>query len=331
MSFEKAQRLIEVATFVASHRMGVTIDDVRGRYGSSKRTAQRLLHTLELQFPDAESGFDEDGRKRWKLPTGALRDLLTLSSDELAALDLSIETLKRNAQGVEAAQLEALREKIIALVPRNKLSRIETDHEALLEAQGLAARPGPSARLAPDIASTISIALKTSERLRIVYLSRGAAKANSRVVEPYGVLIGTRRYLVAKAKSDPDGPMRHYVAENIQSAQLTGEFFERDRNFKIDLHAQKAFGVFQNEAEIDDVVWKFTPEVADHARCFVFHPAQVLEDQPDGSLIVRFRASGHLEMCWHLYMWGNKVEVIAPKALRQMVHRYRRSDFAALP
>jgi predicted DNA-binding transcriptional regulator YafY len=331
MSFEKAQRLIEVATFVASHRMGVTIDDVRGRYGSSKRTAQRLLHTLELQFPDAECGFDEDGRKRWKLRTGALRDLLTLSSDELAALDLSIETLKRNAQGVEAAQLEALREKIIALVPPNKLSRIETDHEALLEAQGLAARPGPSARLASDIASTISVALKASERLRIVYLSRGAASANSRVVEPYGVLIGTRRYLVAKPKSDPSGPMRHYVAESIQSAQLTGEFFERDRNFKIDLHAQKAFGVFQNEAEIDDVIWKFNPEAADHARCFVFHPAQVLEDHPDGSLIVRFRASGHLEMCWHLYMWGDKVEVLAPKSLRKMVHRYRRADFPALP
>jgi predicted DNA-binding transcriptional regulator YafY len=331
MSFEKAQRLIEVATFVASHRTGVTVDDVRGRYRSSKRTAQRLLHTLELQFPDAECGFDEDGRKRWKLRTGALRDLLTLSSDELAALDLSIETLKRNAQGVEAAQLESLREKIIALVPPNKLSRIETDHEALLEAQGLAARPGPSARLASDIASTISVALKASQRLRIVYLSRGAASANSRVVEPYGVLIGTRRYLVAKPKSDPSGPMRHYVAESIQSAQLTGEFFERDRNFKIDLHAQKAFGVFQNEAEIDDVIWKFNPEAADHARCFVFHPAQVLEDHPDGSLIVRFRASGHLEMCWHLYMWGDKVEVLAPKSLRKLVHRYRRADFPALP
>jgi predicted DNA-binding transcriptional regulator YafY len=331
MSFEKAQRLIEVATFVAARRMGVTVGDVERRYRTSKRTAQRLLHTLELQFPDAESGFDEDGRKRWKLPTGALRDLLTLSSDELAALDLSIETLKRNAQGVEAAQLEALREKIIALVPRNKLSCIETDHEALLEAQGLAARPGPSARLAPDIASTISVALKASERLRIVYLSRGAARPTSRMVEPYGVLIGTRRYLVAKVKSDPDGPMRHYVAENIQSAQLTGEFFERDRSFKIDVHAQRAFGVFQNEAEIDDVVWKFNPEAADHARRFVFHPAQVLEDQPDGSLIVRFRAAGNLEMCWHLYTWGNKVEVIAPKALRKMVHRYRRTDFAALP
>src|SRR5271156_584548 len=27
--------------------------------------------------------------------------------------------------------------------------------------------------------------------------------------------------------SDPDGPVRHYVAENVRSAQLTGEYFER--------------------------------------------------------------------------------------------------------
>lgn len=331
MSFQKAQQLIEVATFVAARRSGVTVDDVRRKYGVSKRTAQRLLHTLELQFPDTECGFDEDGRKRWKLRTGALRDLLTLSSDELAALDLSIETLKRNAQGLEAGHLEALREKIIALVPRDRISRIETDHEALLEAQGLAARPGPSARLTTEIASAISMALKASERLKIVYLSRGASRATSRVVEPYGVLIGTRRYLVAKAKSDPDGPLRHYVAENIRSAQLTGEYFERDRDFKIDIHAQKSFGVFQNDSEIDDVVWKFKRDAADHARSFVFHPTQVLEDQPDGSLIVRFRASGHLEMCWHLYTWGDNVEVLAPVALKKMVNPYRRTDFAAFP
>ncbi|WP_442896061.1 hypothetical protein [Bradyrhizobium sp. AZCC 2289] len=46
---------------------------------------------------------------------------------------------------------------------------------------------------------------------------------------------------------------------------------------------------------------------------------------------MRFRAAGHLEMCWHLYTWGDQVEVLAPKALRKMVHPYRRSDFAALP
>jgi predicted DNA-binding transcriptional regulator YafY len=331
MSFEKAQQLLELATFVAARRLGVTLDDVGERFGISRRTAQRIMHALEAQFPDTESGFDEEGYKRWRLQTGALRDLLTLTSDELAALDLSIETLERNAQGIEATELRRLREKVLALVPRSKIARLETDHEALLEAQGLAARPGPSARIAPQIALTISTALKSSERLKIVYHSRGSANPTARVVEPYGVLIGIRRYLVARPKGDTNGPLRYYVAEKIQSAELTGESFAREPGFKIDQHAQKAFGAFQNDSEFGEVVWKFKPGVASHARAFLFHPTQVLEDLPDGSLLVRFKASGHLEMCWHLYMWGDQVEVLAPEALRRMVEPYQRSDFLALP
>jgi predicted DNA-binding transcriptional regulator YafY len=95
------------------------------------------MHALEAQFPDTESAFGKDGHKRWRLQTGALRDLLTLTPDELAALDLSIKLLERNAQGVGATELRRLREKILALVPRSKIPRVETDHEALLEAQCL--------------------------------------------------------------------------------------------------------------------------------------------------------------------------------------------------
>ena len=53
------------------------------------------------------------------------------------------------------------------------------------------------------------------------------------VVEPYGVLIGIRRYLVARPKADTKGPLRYYVAERIHSAELTGESFVRDPGFDI--------------------------------------------------------------------------------------------------
>ncbi len=173
MSFEKAQQLIDLATYVAARRMGVTTDDVIDRLGVSKRTAQRILHTLELRFPDTETHFDDEGRKRWRLDTAALRDLLTLTPDELAALDMSIGTLERNAQGVEADMLRSLREKIVALVPRNRIARLETDHDALLEAQGLAARPGPVSRLAPQIAGP-------ADQSHRVASSTGARRASRR-------------------------------------------------------------------------------------------------------------------------------------------------------
>lgn len=46
---------------------------------------------------------------------------------------------------------------------------------------------------------------------------------------------------------------------------------------------------------------------------------------------VRFKASGWLEMAWHLYQWGDQVEVLSPPELAALVEKHRRSDFAALP
>ena len=42
--------------------MGVTLDDVVERISISRRTAQRILHALEAQFPETESAFDDEGR-----------------------------------------------------------------------------------------------------------------------------------------------------------------------------------------------------------------------------------------------------------------------------
>src|SRR4051812_11592582 len=106
------------------------------------------------------------------------------------------------------------------MVPRHRIARIESDHEALLEAQGLLARPGPVAG----------------------YKSRGKDQATERVIEPYGILIGIRRYLIARSTSDPNRPLRHYVAEKVDSAELTGELFERDPEFNIDQYARRGFG-----------------------------------------------------------------------------------------
>ena len=116
MSFWKAEQLLALATLVAARHAGVTLDDVIDRFSVSKRTAQRMLRALEAQFPDTAVATDGEGRKRWRLPSAPLRDLMTLSAEELAALDLAVETLKRSGLAVEADDLLGLREKVMALV-----------------------------------------------------------------------------------------------------------------------------------------------------------------------------------------------------------------------
>ena len=240
--------------------------------------------------------------------------------------------MKRAGLSVEADDLLNLREKILALVPRSKAARIETDHEALLEAQGLAARPGPRQRIDRKIIVAIAEAIKACRMLEVEYRSRDETAPRRRRLAPYGLLTGLRRYLVARPDDDP---VRHPC---VSTWWRTSARPRSPRSlscatlaFDLQAFADRAFGVFQNEDEFGEVVWRFTPKAAAHARGFEFHPGQVFEEEPDGSLIVRFSAAGHLEMSWHLYVWGDQVDVLAPERLRQMIKGHRRADFPSLP
>ena len=331
MSFSKAEQLMELAAMVAGHRIGVTLDDVIERFGCSYRTAQRMIGALEGSFPDVVSYSDQDSRKRWRLEGGHFRDLMNLTSDELAAVDLATDQFKQAGMEFEARELARLKDKILALVPRQTKVRIETDHEALLESRGFIARPGPRPKAHEHILNAVTKAIKSCCLLEILYSSHREQAPRVRKIAVYGLLYGSRHYLVGKQMGNDPDRMRTYRLDNILSAEVTDIACTIPENFDLQKFAKRSFGVYQNDAEYGDIVWKFSPESAQNAKSYLFHPDQSIEETPDGSIVVRFKASGLLEMCWHLYSWGDHVEVIQPDILRRMVQGHRRSDFPAMP
>jgi predicted DNA-binding transcriptional regulator YafY len=105
----------------------------------------------------------------------------------------------------------------------------------------------------------------------------------------------------------------------------------RDMDFDLNAYASQSFGSFHSEAEFGLIVWRFNQAAAATAREFLFHPDQIVTDQADGGLIVTFRASGWVEMAWHLYQWGDMVEVLEPPKLRALVGERQHFAFVVLP
>jgi predicted DNA-binding transcriptional regulator YafY len=68
-----------------------------------------------------------------------------------------------------------------------------------------------------------------------------------------------------------------------------------------------------------DVVLRFTPEAVEDGARWLFHLSQTVTHEADGSLTVRFRAGGMLEMCWRLFSWGAAATVVAPDSLRKFM------------
>lgn len=331
MSFAKAQDLLRLA-MMATGRRGVSLAEIEAEFGCVHRTAQRMTEALTTAFPQTICTRDEERRARWTVPARAIAPLLTPSAEELAALTTAISELDDAAMTAEARALRSLEARVRALIPAGQGARLEVDEEALLMALRHAARPGPRPAADPAVDAAIYEALKGPLLLRILYRKRAEDEPSERIVEPHGLLLGVRRYLVARDQAKGEGaPLQHYRVEEISEAQVQNESFVLDPDFNIRLHAQRGFGSYERQAEHGEVVWRFSPKAAAQARRYVFHPTQQVEDEADGSLIVRFTASGYLEMCWHLYTWGDKVEVLEPEALRAMVHNHRRSDFPSLP
>ncbi|MBT5818616.1 MAG: WYL domain-containing protein [Proteobacteria bacterium] len=321
MRYEKADNLLILALEMQAARSGWSLQDIQERFGVGRRTAMRMRDAIMRIFPQADEVIVDGRTKRWRIPAGTLNKLVDFSADELADLETAVRILQRDNMEDQARSLENLLAKLKAGMKPEVSRRVEPDLEALLEAENLAMRPGPRPRNRTFVLEQLRSAIKGCQVVTIKYKTRSTGKVSQRKVQPYGFLYGHRHYLVAYNLRKAEEGTRVFSLPNIHKVEVTDEYFERDEEFDLDTFARASFGVFHDEPV--DVVWKFSPRAAADARDFIFHPDQTLEPQSDGSLIVKFRAGGQLEMCWHLYAWGEDVEVIAPETLALMCLGHR--------
>lgn len=327
MSFAKARDLLRLAQMAASRRGGVSLADICDTFDVSHRTAQRMTEALEATFANVTTSDGDDRRRRWNMQAPVPDQLQPRQETAIEALEIATRAARDEGRLRHARALEELRDGLLSrLAPRDAL-RSEADAEAVLTSLGHVTRPGPTVALNPAITEAVIEALRGPFRLRVTY---GTPDAAPREIEPHGLLLGHRSYLVARQTSRDD-TLRNFRMDRLHAAQVLDETFPLTPGFNLDAYAAQAFGVYQDPAQYGEVVWRFAPEAAERAAEFRFHPTQTAEREEDGSLVVRFHAAGWLEMAWHLYQWGDRVEVLAPEGLRALVAGHQRSDFDALP
>lgn len=330
MAFGKSLDLMRLAEMAAARHKGVSLVEITQEFGVNLRTAQRMIRGLEAAFPSIEFSTDQDRRRWWKLDDTKFLRMQGIRDSELTALDMSIRRAQREGATNDVSALISLRDRLLAAMPTSHARRAEVDAGAMLEAQGYACRPGPRVKVEPKVLGAIAVAIKAPFSLTIAYQGATKNAPVDRMVEPYGVLLGIRHYLIARDLGNGRA-FRRFRMDRITSAKITGQSFARAPDFDLDAYAALSFGSYHSDVEYQPVIWRFAPSAAAAAREFEFHPNQVVTDEPDGALRVTFTASGWVEMAWHLYQWGDKVEVIAPPELRELVNGHQRGDVGVLP
>jgi predicted DNA-binding transcriptional regulator YafY len=311
MRHDKAAIVLDLARRMAASAEGLTLDEMARDLEVGRRTAERLRDAVLYLFPQAEEVSDPP-TKRWRIRDGLSAFQQAPTTTELLELTKAAETLRRQGEGGRAAQLETLELKIRAAMRSTALNRIAPDLEALVRAETIAVQAGPRPFEHETTLAAIRHAIMAGVAISFVY-NRGSKPGERREVAPCGLMFGRANYLVA-AEIGADSP-KTFRLDGVADVQVLSRPAAPPEGFDLTAFANRSFGIYQDAVE--DVELIVLPAAAAEAKVWRFHPTQTLTDNPDGSVTVKFSASGMRELAWHLFSWGENVRVVAPDRLNQ--------------
>ena len=314
MRLDKATALLHLARRLAGSAEGLALEEIAAEFGVDRRTAERMRDAVRDLFPQLEE-IREGRAKRFRIPGGLDPFFETPTVEELADLALAAEASRQAGLPDRADNLVRLAGKVESRIRPGLRIRYAADVEGLALTERIALRPGPRPACDPDVLRRLRTALLAMKQVRFAYTARGEGEAMVRTVDPCGLLFGSVYYLVGRREGAPEPVL--WRLDRMAGVEVLDVAARVPEGFEMDDFAAQSFGVFQEPAE--DVVLRVRPGSADLARAFLFHPSQTFEPQSDGSLILRLRAGGLLELCWHLFTWRGEIEIVGPGRLKTLM------------
>ena len=310
--YSRVSDIIDLAIFMSSKILGVTINEIAQRYNVSRRTAERMRDSLTCIFPSVDEIETKDNQKHWGFINYSIAQLVTFTPKEIA----NIEQIQRRTTNKEMKQeLSKTIEKLKSLNKKSN-NNFEDNIELFMQTEGYALRQMPRYKIKIDTLSAIREALKYSKVVTGVYHNK------KRYIEPLGLVYGEKIYLVAREKAKGN-EIYNYLLHKFEDIKLTENTFDKG-DFNLQNYTNLSFGVYHGK--ILDVKLSFSPELKEEASNYNFHPTQKLKEEKDGTLTVSFKASGDKEIFWHVFKWGNGCKIVAPKSLVKEYKKYLKEN-----
>jgi predicted DNA-binding transcriptional regulator YafY len=310
MRYERVEDILKLALLLQASYKGLSLNDIQEHFRVSRRTAERMRDAVVRLFPQIEEVETGTKIKRWTIKNHSLASIISFTPEELVELENTKKKLELDGLENKADTIDDIIAKIKVL-NKTEQSKIDTDLEALLEAEGFAIRQYPRFKVEKSTLATIRDSIKSFKKVKVEYKKKN--ETASYILHPYGLLYGEKNYLVAHSESRQE--VRLYILSNIKQIEILDEYFEKDEAFNLGEYSQNSFGVFQ-ESPIS-VVLDFDKTVAEDVKNFHFHPTQKIKNNKDGSIRVEFVAGGSLAICWHLFKWGKLVKIVKPASLKK--------------
>lgn len=310
VSRNKANRIAQIVTLLSSHPEGMSQSEIARRLNVNRSTISRYLPDLPgyLYLDDLDGG-------KWKLDRTAFEFNIRLNLHEAMAIHLATRLLATRMERQNPHAASALRKLSIAL--ENVAPRISVHLN-----QSANRIDDPAQRQDPIYLKSIEILTKAwaeFRKVKVCYLSENG-DVHEYIFSPYFIepyAIGQSTYVFGLR--EPPGAIRTFKIERIASVDFTHDIYRLPDDFDPQVLLADAWGIwFTGEPPIE-VIMKFSEKVARRVKETRWHASEIVEDQPDGSLLWKARIAEPKEMLPWIRGWGADVEVIEPIYLREAI------------
>lgn len=286
-------------------------------FSVGKRTVERDLQSLSRIFPLIVDERSKPFGWSWDKEAPAF-DLPGISSSESLTLLMAREYLRSvmpsSVQNQLAPYFRQAEQKLDALAEHSSLASWLDKVRIIPPTQPL---------LVPvideSVEATLQEALLLDRQCLISYQRKDADKPDEYPINPLGLVQrGALLYLICTIKTYADP--RILVLHRVRSAELLSSPVQRPREFDLDTYLSGgAFGWGAGNAIQLEVL--FNPESGNHLYETPLSVDQVISIEPDGRLRVVAAVPENKQLLWWLLGFGEGVEVLAPKGLRESVAR----------
>ena len=308
---DRTARLMRVASLLVAHPDGMRPKDVAERLGMSVRNVYRDLRALE-----GEVGlpmWSDDGR--WGLLDTAFLPPLKLTLSEAMAVFLGARLMVRYADKYDP-DLGSAFEKLAANLPETLREHVARSLDILQDAP-----------LDPDFIDHVRQLTRAWAERRVVEIEyEGAAfegragERSRRTVRPFLIEPSLQTHALYLIGWDEDrAAMRTFKIERIHDVRVTPRSFEPPEEATLERDLRRGWDIIADQPATQ-IVLRFSPAVAERVLETTWHPLQATERREDGSLLWRSTVSGVIEIRLWILSWGEDVEVLEPRELREQVH-----------
>ncbi len=305
--YSQAARLHDLIRILES-RYGATVDELVEECGVTRRTIYRDLQAIVDAGYPLVTDRQPDGCVLYSFVSGFSKmPPITFSLEELMTLYLCRGQLEFLQGTPFQDDLEAIFTRIHSNLPPRSVAHLER----IAEASSPRFHGFKDYSRQHQLLQNLRQALLRQQQC-LIYYRPPKRRPAPYLIDPYTLLF-FKNGLYIGGYAHKRTALRLFAVERIEGVELQDERFEVPDDYRVEMLTGSAFGLIA-EGELQQLEVLFDKEVAHLVRERIWHPEQQIEDRKDGSLILRFCASGDKEILAWLYSFIPYVRVLSPES-----------------